>query len=92
MKSRKDRGIVRIDQPEKYNHGWWVRRRRLAKMYSKFFADKKHGGKAKALGAARRYNDELTRVLGRADAKQARKNALARKGAKSVRPQKRARR
>lgn len=63
MKSNKDRGIVRIDQPEKYNHGWWVRRRRGTKMYSKFFADKKNGGKNKARLAAREYNEELTSKL-----------------------------
>jgi hypothetical protein len=63
MKTAKDRGIVRIDQPEKYNHGWWVRRRRGAKMFSKFFADKKHGGKNKARVFAREYNDELTNKL-----------------------------
>lgn len=63
MKSSKDRGIVRIDQPEKYNHGWWVRRRRGTKMYSKFFADKKNGGKNKARLAAREFNEELTNKL-----------------------------
>lgn len=92
MKSRKDRGIVRIDQPEKYNHGWWVRRRRGAKMYSKFFADKKHGGKGKALAAARGYNDELSRMFpppksqrkatARPPAKPARKRTPARRPAK----------
>ena len=32
-------------------------------MFSKFFADKKHGGKNKARVFAREYNDELTRKL-----------------------------
>ena len=32
-------------------------------MFSKFFADKKHGGKNKARLSAREYNDELTRKL-----------------------------
>lgn len=63
MKTKKDRGIVRIDQPEKYNHGWWVRRRRGDKTHSKFFTDKRYGGKRKALLAARSFNDKLTETL-----------------------------
>jgi len=63
MKTKKDRGIVRIDQPEKYNHGWWVRRRRGEKTHSKFFTDKRYGGKRKALLAARGFNDKLTESL-----------------------------
>ena len=63
MTTKKDRGIVRIDQPEKYNHGWWVRRRRGEKTHSKFFTDKRYGGKRKALLAARSFNDNLTAIL-----------------------------
>ena len=37
-------GICRIDQPEKYNHGFFVRLQRNGKIYSAFFSDKNHGG------------------------------------------------
>lgn len=47
------KGISRIDQEEKHNHGWFVRVTRKGKTYSSFFTDKKHGGKGKALAAAR---------------------------------------
>lgn len=47
------KGISRIDQEEKHNHGWFVRVTRKGKTYSSFFTDKKHGGKTKALKAAR---------------------------------------
>ncbi|MEM6885359.1 MAG: AP2 domain-containing protein [Verrucomicrobiota bacterium] len=47
------KGISRIDQEEKHNHGWFVRVTRKGKTYSAFFTDKKHGGKGKALAAAK---------------------------------------
>ncbi len=47
------KGISRIDQEEKHNHGWFVRVTRKGKTYSSFFTDKKHGGKGKALAAAK---------------------------------------
>jgi hypothetical protein len=47
------KGISRIDQDEKHNHGWFVRVTRKGKTYSSFFTDKKHGGKGKALAAAK---------------------------------------
>jgi hypothetical protein len=43
--SRPNDGISRIDQPEKHNHGWFVRVRLKGKTTSKFFADKLHRGK-----------------------------------------------
>jgi len=42
-------GICRIDQPEKRNHGFFVRVMRQGKIHSAFFTDLKHGGKAGAL-------------------------------------------
>jgi len=39
-------GICRIDQPEKYNHGFFVRLQRNGKIYSAFFSNKNHGGQA----------------------------------------------
>ena len=52
-------GISRIDQPEKHNHGYYVRLSRRGKMESKFFADKSNGGKRAALRAARQHEAEL---------------------------------
>jgi hypothetical protein len=39
-------GICRIDQPDKHNHGFFVRLQRNGKIHSALFTDKKHGGKA----------------------------------------------
>lgn len=54
-------GVSRIDQPEKHNHGWFVRLTRQGKHYSAFFSDKKHGGKAKALKEAQAYYAQLVK-------------------------------
>ncbi len=48
-------GICRIDQPEKHNHGFFVRVQRRGKIHSAFFTDFKHGGRARALAAAQRH-------------------------------------
>ena len=52
-------GITRIDQPEKKNHGFYVRITHKGKGYQKYFPDKSNGGKAKALEAAKDYRDEI---------------------------------
>jgi hypothetical protein len=57
-------GICRIDQPEKHNHGYFVRVQRRGKIHSAFFADKKHGGQAPALAAAQQHYPKLLRKLG----------------------------
>jgi uncharacterized protein (UPF0248 family) len=49
------KGISRIDQPEKFTFGWYVRVRYKGKVKSKFFSDKKHGDKAKAFMKAKSY-------------------------------------
>jgi hypothetical protein len=64
-KSRKNAGISRIDQPEKRTHGFFVRLARKGKIYNAFFADKSHGGKTKALGAARKHYEDLVRKYGK---------------------------
>jgi hypothetical protein len=51
--------ISRIDQPEKHNHGFYVRVTRDGKTKSKFFADKLNGGKRAALRAAKLCEGEL---------------------------------
>ncbi len=57
-------GISRIDQPEKHNHGFFVRVQRRGKIHSAFFTDKMHGGRAKALVAAKRHHRRLVAKLG----------------------------
>jgi hypothetical protein len=52
-------GICRIDQPEKYNHGFFVRLQRNGKIHSAFFSDKNHGGQAQALAAAQQHHRKL---------------------------------
>jgi hypothetical protein len=60
-KPRKSRykGISRIDQPDKHNHGWFIRVTRNGKTHSMFCADKKHGGKSKALAEAKKCYKKL---------------------------------
>ena len=48
-------GISRIDQPEKKNHGFYVRITNKGKTSQKFFTDKSCGGKAKAQKMAKSY-------------------------------------
>jgi hypothetical protein len=52
-------GISRIDQPEKHNHGFFVRVQRRGKIHSAFFTDFKYGGRAQALAAAQRHHRKL---------------------------------
>lgn len=62
--------ITRIDiTPDEENpkrsstHGWQVRVRRQGKRVTKFFADRKHGGRDEALEVAKVYRDELLEEL-----------------------------
>ena len=52
-------GICRIDQPEKHNHGFFVRVQRRGKIHSAFFTDFKHGGRRRALATAQRHHRKL---------------------------------
>ena len=56
-------GISRIDQPDRHNHGYYVRITRNGKTESKYFPDKSNGGKRKALRAARQFEAELIERL-----------------------------
>ena len=56
-------GVSRIDQPEKKNHGWYVRVTYKGKTEQKFFADKSNGGKSKALKGAQAHRDHLVTLL-----------------------------
>jgi hypothetical protein len=53
------KGISRIDQPKKHNHGFYVRLTRQGKTHSAFFADKSNGGREKALAAAQQHYEML---------------------------------
>ena len=57
-------GICRIDQPAKHNHGFFVRVQRDRRIYSAFFPDKRHGGRAHALAAAQQLWQEWREILG----------------------------
>ena len=56
---RPNYGITRIDQPDKKNHGYYVRITHKGKSHQKYFPDKANGGKTKALKAAKDYRDEI---------------------------------
>ncbi len=63
QRPRPNYGISRIDQPEKKNHGYYVRITHRGKTTQKFFPDKSLGGKSKALTAARKFRDSIVRKL-----------------------------
>lgn len=67
-------GISRIDQPEKKNHGFYVRVTNKGVTQQKYFPDKANGGKTKALKAAQEFRDKLVAKLPKA-----RRDAAARK-------------
>lgn len=52
-------GISRIDDPVYRTYAWRVSLRRQNKMIVKNFTDKRHGGKGKALAAAKAFRDEI---------------------------------
>lgn len=58
-KPRADYGITRIDQPEKKNHGYYVRITHRGKTHQKYFPDKSSGGKSKSLKLAKDHRDKL---------------------------------
>lgn len=61
----KYKSVSRIDQPEKHTHGWYVRVRYAKQEVAKFFPDKLHGGKKKALDQAVRFRDRTEKELGK---------------------------
>ena len=62
-KPSKTPGICRIDQPSHRTHGFFVRLHRHGKIYSAFFTDLKHGGKAAALAAAQDFYRQATEIF-----------------------------
>ncbi|MDB4673669.1 hypothetical protein OAF27_02530 [Verrucomicrobiales bacterium] len=68
---RPNYGISRIDQPEKKNHGFYVRITHSGTTQQKYFPDKANGGKTKALKAARNFRDGVLKKLPKAKQKAA---------------------
>ena len=61
---KREYGISRIDQPEKKNHGFYVRITHNGKSNQKYFPDKASGGKG--LTAAKKYRDGVVAKLPKA--------------------------
>lgn len=59
-------GISRIDQPQKKNHGFYVRITHKGKTTQKYFPDKASGGKTKALKLAKEFRDKVVAKLPKA--------------------------
>lgn len=62
-KGHKD--IARIDQESKRTHGWYVRVRFQGTTHSKFFSDKKCGGKHSSLLSGIAWRDSTEKKLGK---------------------------
>jgi len=61
----KHKDIARIDQEEKRTHGWYVRVRYMGKTHSKFFSDRKCGGRYSSLLSALAWRDKKEADLGK---------------------------
>lgn len=61
----KHKDIARIDQESKRTHGWYVRVRYTGRTHSKFFSDRKCGGRYSSLLSAISWRDQTERRLGK---------------------------
>jgi len=61
----KHKDIARIDQESKRTHGWYVRVRYHGKTHSKFFSDRKCGGRYSSLLSAIAWRDKTEKNLGK---------------------------
>ncbi len=61
----KHKDIARIDQESKRTHGWYVRVRFKGRTHSKFFSDRKCGGRYSSLLSAISWRDQTERKLGK---------------------------
>ena len=64
--TRPNYGISRIDQPDKKNHGYYVRITHNGKTQQKYFPDKACGSKTKALKLAQEFRDKIVKKLPKA--------------------------
>lgn len=60
---RPNYGISRIDQPDKRNHGYYVRITHRGSTVQKYFPDQSNGGKEEALDKARAFRDSVIAEL-----------------------------
>lgn len=61
----KHKDIARIDQESKRTHGWYVRVRYHGRTHSKFFSDRKCGGRYSSLLSAISWRDKTEKKLGK---------------------------
>ncbi|MFT5730741.1 MAG: hypothetical protein ACI8PB_004930 [Desulforhopalus sp.] len=66
LELEKHKDIARIDQESKRTHGWYVRVRYLGKTHSKFFSDKKCGGRYSSLLSAIAWRNKREKEVGKA--------------------------
>ena len=64
-KLEKHKDVARIDQEDKRTHGWYVRVRFNGTTHSKFFSDRKCGGRYASLLAALAWRDVTEKQLGK---------------------------
>jgi hypothetical protein len=62
---KKQKDIARIDQESKRTHGWYVRVRFQGTTHSKFFSDKKCGGRYSSLLSGIAWRDTTEKKLGK---------------------------
>jgi 1,2-phenylacetyl-CoA epoxidase PaaB subunit len=67
LKNAKHRYILRVDNDATATHSWKVQIRRRGRAINKHFTDSRHGGKRKALAAAKDYRDRLVRKVSGAE-------------------------
>ena len=65
LTQKKHKDIARIDQESKRTHGWYVRVRYLGKTHSKFFSDRKCGGRNSSLLSAISWRNKTEKQLGK---------------------------
>jgi hypothetical protein len=65
LELEKHKDIARIDQESKRTHGWYVRVRYLGKTHSKFFSDKKCGGRYSSLLSAIAWRNKREKEVGK---------------------------
>lgn len=77
-------GISRIDQPEKCNHGYFVRVTVNGELQTKWFPDKGCDGKARALKQAKEYRNGLVAQVAPEEMKSRVRRAVPQSGVKAV--------